>query len=365
MLYHINIIMSIVKVCKYYYNSYCAGISWYIAYKDIQLSTIVMLALEGISIGVILLLGLIVLGKHGFAIDTAQLTLQGTQPGSIVSGLVLAVFSYVGFESATTLGDEAQKPLRNIPRAVIMSTVICGLFFIVLSYIEVLGFQNHTTPLNKSEAPLNDLANLAGVGFFGLVISLGAMVSLFACALATINAGGRILFSMARHNIFHASLGRAHGKNQTPHVAVTLVALVAFLLAASTTLLGVKVLDNYAYFGTIATYGFLFAYILVAIASPVYLWREHQLRAVDILYSVLAVVFMVIPAIGSVGIPGENSLFPVPAAPYNIFPYLFLLYLVVGGGWFIMLRLRRPEIIEQMENDLEAVHTRFGDMKKV
>jgi amino acid transporter len=127
----------------------------------------------------------------------------------------------------------------------------------------------------------------------------------------------------------------------------------------------VKVLDCYAYFGTIATYGFLVAYILISIAAPRYLAKEHQLRVPDLVVAVAAIAFMAIPVLGSFGVPGENSLFPVPAAPYNVFPYLFLLYLVVGGGWFLILRLRNPEILQDMEDDIEASHTRFSEMKKV
>ena len=347
----------------------CTGVAWYVAYRDIELSTIMMLGLEGISVGLILILGLIILGKHGFAVDASQLTLQGTNPGNVVLGLVLAVFSYVGFESATTLGDEAKNPLKNIPRAVIVSTVVSGIFFIIISYIEILGFEGAKVTFDKSTAPLNDLANFAGVGFFGVLISLGAVVSFFACTLASINAGSRIFFSMGRHGIFHSLVGRTHGGHETPHIAVTIAALLVFLAPASTTLFGVKVLDNYGYFGTVATYGFLVAYILVSIAAPRYLAREHQLRPQHILYSVLAILFMIAPVLGSTGLPpslGELSkLFPVPAAPYNVFPWLFLLYLVVGGGWFLILRLRSPEVIEEMERDIEESHSRFSGMKKV
>jgi amino acid transporter len=343
----------------------CIGAAWYVAYKDIQLSTVIMLAMEAASVGLICLLGVILLFKKGYVIDPAQLTLQGAKPGGIMLGLVLAVFSYVGFESATTLGDEAKNPLRNIPRAVLISTITCGIFFVLVSYVEILGFSGASTAFNESDAPLNYLANLAGVGFFGILISIGSMISFFACALASINAGARIFFSMGRHGIFHSYVGQVHGRNETPHIAVTLAALAAFLAPASLNLFGVKILDGYGYFGTIATYGFLVAYILISIAAPVYLHREHQLRIPDLIFAVLGVAFMVIPVLGSVGLPGENSLFPVPAAPYNVFPYLFLLYLVVGAGWFVILRLRSPEIIQEMENDIEASHTRFNDMKKV
>lgn len=348
--------------------SICFGLCWYVAYRDIQLSTVMMLLLEVASVSMIVLLGVIVLFKKGYVIDMAQLTLRDTPPSGIVSGLVLGVFSFVGFESATTLGTEAKNPLRTIPRAVIFSTVACGLFFILLSYVEVLGFSGLATPFNKSAAPTSDLATAAGVGFFGIVILIGSMVSLFACALACINAGARILFSMGQHGIFHHRLGQAHGTNKTPHVAVTISCLIVFLIPTVTTMFGVRPLDNYAYAGTIATYGFLVAYLLISIAAPIYLARRGQLRLSNVAVSVLGVIFMLIPTLGSFGVPGTNFLsqvFPIPAAPYNVFPYLFLVYLLVGAGWFAIIRSRSPGIIGQMEADIEAAHTRFSDMKKV
>ena len=346
----------------------CVGIAWYVAYRDIQFSTVMMLLLEVASMGMIAVLGIIILFKKGYAIDLAQLTLHNTHPSGIVSGLVLGVFSFVGFESATTLGIEAKSPLRNIPRAVILSTVTCGLFFVVLSYIEVLGFTGFTTPFNASAAPISDLATAAGVGFFGLIILMGSMVSLFACTLACINAGARILFSMGQHGIFHHRVGQTHGTNQTPHVAATISCLIVFLIPTVSTMFGVKPLDNYAYAGTIATYGFLVAYILISIAAPIYLARRGELHLSNVLVSVLAILFMLIPTLGSFGIAGNtvlSQIFPIPAAPYNIFPYLFLLYLALGAGWFATVRARSPEIIQQMEDDIEASHTRFSEMKKV
>jgi amino acid transporter len=348
--------------------SICFGLGWYIAYRDIQLSTVLMLLLEVASVTMIILLGVIVLFKKGYAIDMAQLTLRDTPPSGIVSGLVLGVFSFVGFESATTLGTEAKNPLRTIPRAVIFSTVACGLFFIVMSYVEVLGFSGLATPFNKSAAPTSDLATAAGVGFFGLIILIGSMVSLFACSLACINAAARILFSMGQHGIFHHRLGQAHGTNKTPHIAVTISCLIAFFIPTITTMFGIKPLDNYAYAGTIATYGFLVAYLLISIAAPLYLARRGQLQPSNIAVSVLGVIFMLIPTFGSFGVAGNNFLsqiFPIPAAPYSVFPYLFLIYLAAGAGWFAVIRARSPRIIQQMEDDIEASHTRFSEMKKV
>ena len=69
-------------------------------------------------------------------------------------GLVLALFSFVGFESATTLGSEARNPLKTIPRAVIQSAILAGAFFTLCAYAEVLGF--HTRGSGLGHKPGSD-----------------------------------------------------------------------------------------------------------------------------------------------------------------------------------------------------------------
>lgn len=337
-----------------------AGIAWYAAYKDIELSAKTLLVMEGLATALIVILGLIVWAHKGFAIDTAQLSLQGVTPGGVAMGLVLVVFGFSGFESATSLGDEAKKPLSTIPKAVMGSTIMTGILFIAMAYIEVLGFSGSSVSLANNENPLGFLAQQAGVGFLGSLISVCALLSFFACLLGSINPAARVFFTMARHGLFHASLGEAHESNKTPHIAVTMSSLVTFLIPATMNLFGLKPFQSMAYLGTICTYGFLLVYILVSIAAPVYLYRLRKLRLMDVVFSVLGVSFMMIPVLGTVGIPG-NSMFPVPEAPYNTFPYLFLLYLSAGCGWFMIQRLRYPKIVRRMERSIEAIHVSYSD----
>ena len=89
--------------------------------------------------------------------------------GGLRLGLVLALFSFVGFESATTLGAEARNPLKTIPRVVIESAVIAGLFFIVSAYSEVLGFHVAGQDLGTSQAPMHVLAEVARVPVLGII----------------------------------------------------------------------------------------------------------------------------------------------------------------------------------------------------
>jgi amino acid transporter len=340
------------------------GVAWYAAYKDIQLSAKAMLWLEGVSIGLIAMLGFIIWAHKGFAIDMSQLTLQGATPGGVAMGIVLVVFGFSGFESATSLGDEAKDPLRTIPKSVMQSTIQAGVFFIIMAYIEVLGFSGSSTSLSKSEEPLSFLADQAGLGFLGMLISLGALLSFFACVLACINPAARIFLTMAHHGLLHTSLSETHESNQTPHTAVALSSLIVFLVPASMNLFGLKAFESMGYLGTICSYGFLLVYILVSIAAPVYLYRLGKLRPMDVLFSMLGVGFMMIPVVGTIGIPG-SSLFPVPEAPYNTFPYLFMLYLAVGCGWFFIQRLRFPRMVRKMERAIEAIHVSYRDSNDI
>jgi amino acid transporter len=226
----------------------------------------------------------------------------------------------------------------------------------------VLGFSGTGVSITKTEEPLGFLAQQAGVGFLGELVAYCALFSFFACVLGSINPAARVFFTMARHGLFHSSLGAAHSSNRTPHVAVTMCSLIAFLVPASMSLFHIKLFESMGYLGAIASYGFLTVYILISIAAPVYLHQIRKLRLQDVVFSVVAVGFMMIPVLGSVGLPG-SSMFPVPEAPYDAFPYLFLMYLLVTCGWFILQRLRSPEIVTSMEQGIEAIHAKFGDVE--
>ena len=114
--------------------------SWFVAYRDVRLSTRLMLGLELVSIAFILLIVGATLFRHGLHLDWSQLSLQGTTADTIRLGLILAIFSFTGFESSTSLGSEARAPLRSIPRAVSLSAVLVGLLFSISAYTQVLGF---------------------------------------------------------------------------------------------------------------------------------------------------------------------------------------------------------------------------------
>jgi amino acid transporter len=184
-----------------------------------------------------------------------------------------------------------------------------GVFFLFMAYVIILGFKGSGSILARPKHLSLFLLPRSGLGFLGTLINIGALLSFFSCTLACINSTARIIFSMARHGLFHDALGAAHETNKTPHLAVALSTLIRFFVFAA-------VFDAQGYFGTLCSFGFLLVYILVSVAAPVYLRAVGQLGKADILYSALGCGFMLLPLFGTIGIPGSN-LFPPPAFPNN------------------------------------------------
>jgi amino acid transporter len=326
----------------------CLGSAFILAYKDIQVSTIIMLILEGISCFLIICLCLLVLGKHGFTIDKVQFDFKDASIFNMGLGVVVAIFSLVGFESSTAFGEEAKEPLKNIPRSIIWSLIASGLFFVFVCYTEVFGVRGYEQTLDHIDAPLNVLASLYGVPYLQLPISAGAMFSFFALALSCMNAGARMIFAMGRHGFFHRATCKAHELNETPHISLGIMATLMFCIVTIFWFLHFEVLDEFNDAGTMGAFGFLAAYVLITLAAPAYLRKRKELRTRDIVLCVSALALLLIPAVGSV--------YPVPAFPLNLFPYIFLGYLAIGIARALSFRYQLPERVRQVREDIQTQH---------
>ncbi|MGA1982290.1 MAG: APC family permease [Acidobacteriaceae bacterium] len=309
-----------------------AAATWF-AYRDVQASARLMLIIEATSVSMIALVILALIFRNGPTLDVSQATLHAVTPSGVRLGVILALFSFVGFESATTLGHEARNPLRTIPRAVIQSAILCGFFFLTCCYTEVLGFRQLHQDLGTAQAPFRALSILAHIPIFGPLIDIGAFVSMFACVLACITAASRVLLKMAHDGLAPAPLGRAHSTHETPHIAVLAVALAVLLISLGLTARGVSGMDIYGYMGSLSVYGFITVYFMVAAALPIYLRRRTQLTPAAILLSAAAALAMLLAMAG--------TLYPIPAAPYNYLPYIYLAYLALGLAISLLIARRR------------------------
>jgi amino acid transporter len=318
---------------------------WLFATRDIRLSSRVSLSLEVVSVTILSIVCFMTWAKHGFSVDQAQISLKGSSFSAVAQAIVFGIFSYVGFESSATLGRETRNPLKVIPRAIILTVVLAGVFFIITTFIITQGFNDDTNKLGGSSSPMTDL--VAGMNpLWAIAVYVGALVSCFACGLASINSFSRMLFSLGRYQFVHKSMGTVHAEHRTPHVAVTVGVVLNFLVCwacsshSPTDLLG--------FFGTIASFGFIIVYLLCSIAAPVLLAKLGEAKPLDYVLGGLGALFMALSLVGSV--------YPVPAAPYNYFPYGFAIYMALGAVWFFILKARAPQVLLGIEHDLETAN---------
>jgi amino acid transporter len=311
----------------------CTGIAWFLSYRDVRVSTIALLVLEAISLTLIgILIVLIFVHHRGSWIDADQLSLHGATLSSLALGAVLAIFSLLGFESATSLGEEAHDPLRTIPRAVLASVILASLLFVIAMYAEVLGLRGAATPLDKLTTPLDALSDSVGAPFMKIPIDIGAVLCSLSITTAALNGSARALMTMGRNRLLPVVLARTHPRFETPHVALGVISAVLAVVGVSALVLGRAPADAFSDTATLCSYGFVIVYGAIAAGASLYLRRRGELRPVNVAVSVVAVLLLIVPAVGSV--------YPVPPPPGNWYPLVFLVY--VACGIALLWRRRAP-----------------------
>jgi len=315
------------------------GVPLWLAWRSIKISARIMLAIEAASVSVVCFVLALVLWRHGFHGDPDQLHLRGTTPGGFRQGLVLAMYSFAGFDGATAMGAEARNPLKSIPRAVLQTAIFCGLFFTLCGYVEVLGARMAGQDLGTANLPMHALAAVGGIPALGFVIDIGALFALFAGTLACITAASRLLLVLAHKGLAHDSMKATHPSNETPTAALLAAGIAVFLPVIVLAAIGTSGLDVYGWFGAIGTYGFTVSYALVCYALPGFLRERHGQTSL---------AMTIVPWLAFAAMIGVllSNLYPVPEGVYGKLPYLFLAYL---GAVLILFAFRSRAKIPEPE----------------
>jgi amino acid transporter len=119
-----------------------AGIVFFLTYRDVRLST-----QAGVLLGLFEIAVFAALAVWMILSNLGDLTLQTFNPShaaagtynGIFKGMVFAILAFIGFEAAAPLGEEARNPRWAVPRAVVLSAIGIGLFYVLCSYAWVIG----------------------------------------------------------------------------------------------------------------------------------------------------------------------------------------------------------------------------------
>lgn len=146
----------------------------------------------------------------------------------IIFAFVLIFFAFIGFEDMANVAEEVKRPSRTLPRAIILSVVITGIIYVLvsLSVVRVVNWEE----LGRSAAPLADVANTSLGISGGITLSIIALFATASTVLITLVAGARIFYGMAKGGSLPSLLSKVHPKTKTPWIAVItiLITSVAF-----------------------------------------------------------------------------------------------------------------------------------------
>ncbi|GAA2444860.1 amino acid permease [Streptomyces mauvecolor] len=174
-----------------------------------------------------------------------------------VSGAASSLFfSYIGFDAASTAGEEAKNPKRDLPRAIMLSLVIVTALYVLVAFVAVGA--RPWKQFEGSEAALAGIMkDVTGHSFWATLLAACAVIAIASVVLTVLYGQTRILFAMSRDGLVPKVFAKVSPRSGTPVANTIAVSLFCGVLAAAVPL------GNLADATSIGT---LFAFALVNVA---------------------------------------------------------------------------------------------------
>ncbi|HET7419474.1 MAG TPA: APC family permease [Candidatus Dormibacteraeota bacterium] len=340
-----------------------AGIGvWILVYRGVRISTETGVVLGAFEIVVFFLLAItliIAAGGNNTLSVFAPNTGNSGGLGAVFAGMIYTVLAFIGFEASAPLGEEARNPKSTIPRAVILSCILVGVFYLVCYYGASVYFGPEKMKSGflafGGGAPWDALASKVW-GPLAILVTLAILNSAFANSNAGANAATRVGFALGRVGILPRQLARVHPRFKTPYMAIhvqgALGIAVALILGFALLNVGTpnSPLNAFALLGTIATLIVVCIYILTNLANIVFYMREQR-SEMNVLWNLivpaLGILIFIPVLVASFGIDFAGLGIGALTAPANAAPWIVLAWLVIGVALYIYLASRSPAAIKE------------------
>ncbi|MGB6163994.1 MAG: APC family permease [Pseudonocardiaceae bacterium] len=312
-----------------------------LAIAPVRSVTRLLLSVEGATVALIVVVAVVILirlatgsAPQDHRVDLSVFTVPpGTGVSAVFLGVVFGFLSFAGFEAAATLGEETRTPRRDIPRAILGTAIFGGLYFVFVTAVAMMGFgagDKGVAAFAGSGSLLGELGSRYVAGWVGEVITLGAVISAFGCALACAVGAARLLFALARDGVGFSPFGMLSMTRGTP-VRATAAVVIAMYLAIGTTwfVLGEKPFDLFVASGAIGTLIVLVAYALATIGATRLLFfaGRRQVAVWEIVVPGLALLL--------IGYTLFRNTWPYPTGAAGAYPALSAAWLLIGVVWVL------------------------------
>ncbi len=164
----------------------------------------------------------------------SALSTNGVAGGVVGLGLLMAFWSWVGFESTAIYGEESKNPKKIVPLATLIAVIGIGTFYTFVAWGVIVGngpdkaveLASGSNPFDLIYVPTEAYLGPWAVTVFEWLVLGGS----FACALAIHNSAARYLFAFGRDGLLPRRLGEAHPKHSSPWVASLVQSVFALVL---------------------------------------------------------------------------------------------------------------------------------------
>ena len=250
----------------------------------------VLLTVECTTVALILIVTAIVLVRllagnapdgHTFTLSVFSVT-PGTGTNDLFLGVVFGFLSFAGFEAAATLGEEANRPTRDIPRAILGTAIFAGVYYVIVTAVEMMGFGADPAGVKafiSSPSLLGDLGSSYVGSWVGDVITLGTTISAFGCCLACVVGAARLVYALSRDTAGPRGLGQSNSRWGTPVWATLTVVVAAGIIVIVETAVAAQAnaFNSFLWSGTIGTLILLVVYVLASVGCIMLVFVRHKL----------------------------------------------------------------------------------------
>ncbi|WP_342106844.1 amino acid permease [Methylobacterium sp. SI9] len=181
----------------------------------------------------------------------------------ILRGAGVVFFAFIGFDAVSTAAQEARKPQKDMPIGILGSLAVCTILYVLVAAV-LTGLVPYKE-LNVPD-PIAKGVDVIGIGWFALLIKLGALTGLTTVILVLLYGQSRIFFTMAQDGLLPKMFSHVHPTYQTPYRSQALIGAAVALVAA---LVPINILGEMVSIGTLA------AFILVC-GAVIYLRRTNR-----------------------------------------------------------------------------------------
>ncbi|MEA2635443.1 MAG: hypothetical protein QOH92_2210 [Chloroflexota bacterium] len=329
-------------------------IVWVLTYRGIRLSTRTGVALGTFEIVVFVALAITLIvaaGGNNTLSVFAPNTGNAKGLGSVFPGMIYAILAFIGFEAAAPLAEEAKNPRKTIPRAVILSALLIGLFYLLCYYAATVYFGPNRMAKDFFALNNNDPWSAMAQAVWGpglIIVILAVLNSAIANSNAGANAATRVGFSLARIGLLPRLLARIHPRFKTPYWAVNVQALGGIVLAVALGAIAGSPLLAFALLGTLAGIIVVVIYILTNLSNLAYYLREKP-GEFNILWNGIVPILgtlIFLPALAAaLGIDFGNLGIGALSPPANLAPLIIGIWMVAGIALLIYFAVSKPERI--------------------